>query len=118
MYPTPASSYQSQIPQQLPQSIPQVMNQNSYPPPPSSSQPPPSSYPYPQPNYNANPAPFGHSGPPPLGPQTMPYTMGGSTAGVTSQQNNNLNGPLSVRISLIESFIPINLWGFCLSFIE
>jgi hypothetical protein len=104
MYPAPSSVYRPQLPQpplppqqQQSQFISQTANPNIHPPPsaPTSS----STYPYPQYNYNSNLAASGHPGQPPLVPQPMPYSMGGNTAAATSQQNNNLNGPLSVRMS-------------------
>jgi hypothetical protein len=93
MYPPPASAYRPQVQQ------PQMSNPNSQP-----SYPPPSTYPYPQYNPNSNtasqPAPTypGHPGQPPTFPQPTPYTMSGSTAGVTNQQNNNTNGQTSVSM--------------------
>jgi hypothetical protein len=72
------------------------MNQNVHPPPPVSASS--SNYAYPQYNHNVNSAASAHPGQPPLYPQSMPYAMGGSAA---SQQNNNLNGPPSVRMSLL-----------------
>ena len=100
MYPAAvaSSSYRPQLPQQPSQLIPQTNNQNIHPPfpaPPSSS-----SYPYPQHNYNVNTPASGHPGQPPLYPQTMPAAMGNSA---TNQQNNSVNGPPVVSISLLFS---------------
>jgi len=105
MYPSPASSYQPQMPQQPPPPLP---NQN-YPSTapailPSSTIPTTSTsnYPYPQYNYNTNPTSSAHPGQPPL----MPYGMSGNTAAtMPNQQNNNVNGPPSVRT--IFSFFPM-----------
>lgn len=104
MYPRPPSSYPSQITQQPSQFMSPVATstiQPSFPshPPLSGAPPlPPSTYPNSQYNYNSNSAAATHPGQqPPPAPQTMPYGMGGSTAGVSTQQNNNLNGPASVR---------------------
>jgi hypothetical protein len=91
--------YPSPVAQQASQYIPQTSNQNirpPLPPPPNSSSTPH----YPQYNNISNSPASGHPGQPPLYPQAMPYTMGGSTASASNQQNNNLNGPLSVRMNL------------------
>ncbi len=100
MYPPPSSLYRPQVPQQPPQLISQTMNQNVHPSLPLPPGPPSSSaYPYQHSNYNSNSATSGHPGQPLLVPQSMPYAMGGSTTGATNQQNN-LNGPLTVRMSI------------------
>jgi hypothetical protein len=98
MYPAPSSAYRPQLPQQSTQFIPQTTNQNVHPPPPVPTAS--GTYPYPQHNHHLNSPASGHPGQPTLYPQPMPYAMGGSVASATNQQNNNLNGPLSVRMSL------------------
>ncbi|CAF3998728.1 unnamed protein product, partial [Rotaria sordida] len=99
MYPSPSSVYHPQQPSQLISPTTNQTAQSSFPPRPPLPPPPASSstYPYPQYNYNSNSAAAaGHLGQPPqLSSPPMPYGMGGSTTGATTQQNNNLNGPLS-----------------------
>ncbi len=110
MYPSPASAYRPQVPQQpqlIPQpTYPQMTNQNSQPPPPPPSHL--STYPHPQySNHSAATANIippststypGHPGQSLPFPQPMPYGMGGSTAGTSNQQINNINGPFLVNI--------------------
>lgn len=103
MYPSPASAYQPQMSQQPPpQFIPQPPNPNFPASSPllSPSTTSTSNYPQPQYNYNSNPTSSAYPGQPPLMPYGM-STNAAAVAGVTNQQNNNPNGSLSVKKTIL-----------------